>query len=64
MVRVFGRLVLLERTNAAILVLLHEVAVLRRQVACPWSGWADRAMLATLEGLLAEHLHARYPLLY
>ena len=41
-VRVFGWLVLLSRSNAAkdveILVLLHEVAVLRRQVAHPKPG--------------------------
>jgi putative transposase len=45
MVRVFGWLVLLARSGISkeveILVLRHEVAVLRRQVARPKPDWAD-----------------------
>ena len=60
MVRVFGWLVLLGRGQASkdteILVLRHEVMVLRRQVARPRPDWADRAILAALAGLLPTTL--------
>ena len=46
MIRVFGWLALLARSDTSkdteILVLRHEVAVLRRQVTRPKPDWADR----------------------
>jgi putative transposase len=60
MVRLFGWLVLLARGDASkdveILVLRHEVAVLRRQVARPKPDWADRAVIAALAQLLPKRL--------
>jgi len=60
MVRVFAWLVLLARSGTSkeveILVLRHEVAVLRRQVARPKPDWADRAVIAALARLLPSHL--------
>ena len=48
----FGWPALLARSGTSkeveILVLRHEVAVLRRQVARPKPDWADRAMIAAL----------------
>ena len=60
MARVFGWLVLLARSGTSkeveILVLRHEVAVLRRQVARPKPDWADRAVIAALARLLPYQL--------
>jgi hypothetical protein len=61
MVRLFGWLALLARSDAAkdaeISVLRHEVAVLRWQVARPKPDWADRAVIAALLRLLPGPLH-------
>ena len=60
MVRLFGWVVLLARSDASkdveILVLRHEVAVLRRQVSGPKPDWADRAVIAAMTRLLPRCL--------
>ena len=60
MIRLFGLLVLLARSGTSkdveILVLRHEVGVLRRQVTRPKPDWADRAVIAALARLLPRHL--------
>jgi hypothetical protein len=58
--RIFGWLVLLARSSASkdaeILILRHEVMVLRRQITTPHPGWPDRALLAALARLLPRVL--------
>jgi putative transposase len=60
MVRLFSWLALLARSDTSkdveILVLRHELAVLRRQVGHPKPDWADRAVIASLARLLPKGL--------
>ena len=62
-VQVCGWLVLLDRPSASkdaeIVVLRHEVAVLRRANPRPRLDWANRAVLATLTRLLPGRLWMR-----
>lgn len=60
MTRLFAWVALLARSGASkdveILVLRHEIAVLRRQVPRPKPDWADRAVIAALARLLSRRL--------
>ena len=62
-IRVFGWLALLGRGQASrdaeIMMLRHEVSVLRRQATRPNLDWADRAVLSGLARLLPAALRSR-----
>ncbi|MCW2863773.1 MAG: Integrase catalytic region [Actinoallomurus sp.] len=57
-IRLLGALALLLRSDvskeAEILVLRHQLAVLRRQIARPKPSWADRALISALARLLPK----------
>jgi putative transposase len=57
---IFAWLALLARSDGAkdaeILVLRHQVVILRRQIARPKPDWADRAILASRARLLPASL--------
>ena len=63
-VRLCSWLILLSRSsackNAELLVLRHEVAVLRRTNPRPRLDWADRAVLTALTRLLQAQLRAHW----
>src|SRR5712691_10321130 len=63
-VRVCGWMILIGRSsaskNAELLVLRHEVAVLRRANPRPRLDWADRAVLAALIRLLPAKLRVHW----
>ena len=57
MIRLFGWVALARSDTSKdveILVLRHEIAVLRRQVTRPKPDWADRAVITALARLLPK----------
>ncbi|GAA3143421.1 helix-turn-helix domain-containing protein [Streptomyces rectiviolaceus] len=60
LLKILGWIALLARSeaskNAEILVLRHQLAVLRRQIVCPHPSWADRAVIAARARLLPKTL--------
>ncbi|MGR3939492.1 helix-turn-helix domain-containing protein [Streptomyces sp. BRA346] len=62
-IRIFAWLFLMSRSSAAknaeILILRHELAVLRRQITAPKPDWPDRALLAVLTRLISQALRER-----
>jgi len=63
-VRVFGWFGLLARSTVVkdieILILCHEVAVLRQQGGTPGLSWPDRSILSTLTRLLPRRLRVHH----
>ncbi|WP_441005754.1 hypothetical protein [Streptomyces malaysiensis] len=61
--RIFAWLFLMSRSSAAknaeILILRHELAVLRPQVTAPKPGWPERALLAVVTRLIPQALRER-----
>ena len=65
LVRRVGELLRIHRMEAAakdaeILVLRHQLAVLRRKVARPRFSWSDRALIATLAKLVPRERWAAF----
>jgi putative transposase len=53
--KLVGWIVLCTRSDTTILVLRHQLAVLRRRTPRPRTSWIDRALIAALTRLLPVH---------